>query len=480
VAALVILFVLLEPVFSSAAVDVLALGVWFLAFASARRYRTDQEKKPLVFTPRLLRMLGLAALLVVFFVALGAVAALRDRDLAWYLLGWLAADMLAPRSVALAGRLALPIETRIQNGFKRAARARLASQRDTTVIGITGSYGKTSVKFAIAEVLSQQFNVLATPASYNTPMGICKVINNDLKDWHQYLVLEMGARYPGDIRELCDIAQPDVAVLTSIGVAHLETMGSEEAIVRTKAELVECTAAGGPVVANGDDAKVVSIAARAGGPVTYVSTERDDVDLCAKDIRYDVEGCHFRVIDRNGEEADMQSTLLGRHNVTNILLALGVGRLYGLSLRQMKHAVGRLEPVPHRLNLRKEGEITVIDDAFNSNPVGARNAIEILSQFRTGNRIVVTPGMVELGARQESENRSFGEFMAGRVDLIVLVGRKQTAPILEGLVSRNFDRRRIEVVESLAEGQRLLSERLRPGDVVLYENDLPDHYDGQG
>ncbi|WP_272481769.1 glutamate ligase domain-containing protein, partial [Rhodothermus marinus] len=189
------------------------------------------------------------------------------------------------------------------------------------------------------------------------------------------------------------------------------------------------------------------------------------------------EGTRFVVRDETGTEQVFQTRLLGRHNVLNILLALAVGRIFGLRLRQMAHAVAQLRPVEHRLQLRREGPITVIDDAFNSNPVGARNALEILGQFRTGRRIVVTPGMVELGAREAEENRALGRFMAQHVDLAVLIGPRRTLPIQEGLREAGFPEDRIRVFRSLFEAQDFLKTYLQPGDVVLYENDLPDQYD---
>jgi UDP-N-acetylmuramoyl-tripeptide--D-alanyl-D-alanine ligase len=142
----------------------------------------------------------------------------------------------------------------------------------------------------------------------------------------------------------------------------------------------------------------------------------------------------------------------------------------------MKHAVARLRPVAHRLQLRKEGPITVIDDSFNSNPVGARNAIEILGQFRSGKRVIVTPGMVELGRQQEEENKKLGEFMADHVDLAVLVGENQTAPIRDGLRSAGFRDDDVVVCQSLFDARDLLQQKLKAGDVILYENDLPDQY----
>lgn len=470
----------LTSVAASAWLPAAALVLWLAVLGSARKYRSDAAKKPLVFTPRMRRLTGAVAILsVVLFGAVLGVMAGRFGWVGALLTGLLMADVLAPYLVLSGGMITKPVEIRIQEGFKRSARAKLESRTDLIIVGITGSYGKTSVKFAIEEILRRRFNVLATPGSYNTPMGICKVINNDLRRTHQYLILEMGARYPGDIIELCQIARPDLAVLTSIGVAHLETMGSIETIARTKKELIDHMKPGGPVVANADDPKVMEIACSADGPVTTVSIQSSGAELFATDISYGLEGCRF-VVTAGDERAEMRSVLLGAHNVTNILLGLAVGRLVGLRLRQMQHAVARLRPVPHRLELRQEGAITVIDDSFNSNPVGARNAVEILGRFTTGKRVIVTPGMVELGAGEREENRELGKFMADHVDLAVLVGAERTEPIREGLADADFEEDSIIVCSSLFEARDLLKERLSKGDVVLYENDLPDQYEVHG
>ncbi len=477
---LLLVGVLALPILGSHWTPALVLLAWCIAFASSRRYRRDRPKKPLVYTPRLLRLLSAAALLVLTWPVVGALLGPSFGPKGWlvYLGGWLAADLGVPVWVLLAGVLLTPIERAIQEGFKRRARQKLAARPDLTLIGITGSYGKTSTKFIIAEILSLRYQVLATPGSYNTPMGICKVINEQLRAEHQVLVLEMGIRHPGDIRELCAIAQPHIGVVTAVGPMHLETMGSLEAIAREKSELVACTRPGGPVVLNADDPRVVAMAERAQGPVWRVSVEgHPEADLVARDITYGPEGTRFIVRDETGREQVFQTQLLGRHNVLNILLALAVGRIFGLRLRQMAHAVARLRPVEHRLQLRREGPITVIDDAFNANPIGARNALEILGQFRTGRRVVVTPGMVELGDREAEENRALGRFMAQHVDLAVLIGPQRTLPIQEGLREAGFPEAQVRVFKSLFDAQEFLKTYLQPGDVVLYENDLPDQYD---
>lgn len=471
-------FAFLDPAWIAA----LALLLWTLAFISSRRYRSDREKKPLAFTSRMTRLAITAGILAVLPVALGAwsafaMAASGDvTGVFWFLVGFFAADLGAPLWVGLAAVLMIPVEQTIQDGYKRDARKRLAERPDLHIIGITGSYGKTSTKFILSEILRQKYNVLATPGSYNTPMGICIVVNNKLRPEHQVLVLEYGIRYPGDIRELTAIAQPDTSVVTTIGLAHLETMGSQDAIAQEKGTLVEDTAPGGPSVLNFDDPRVEAMRERTQGDVWGVSLEgHPEAAITASDIRYDTNGTRFTVRDDTGTEASFQTRLLGRHNVLNILLAVAVGRSMGLRLRAMAHAIRRVEPVEHRLAIRKNGDITIIDDAFNSNPVGARNAVEILGQMEGGRRVIVTPGMVELGEKQWAENETFGTHIAkSNVDLTVLVGPEQTAPIQEGLRNAQYPEDQLKVFPSLFDAQDFLTSYLQPGDIVLYENDLPD------
>jgi len=462
-------------------VAIVVLPLWTLAFISSRRYRSDQEKKPLAFTARMTRLAVATGLVAVLPLLLGGLYGAMTGSpvgILWYLLGFLVTDLGAPLWVAAGAVLTQPVETIIQEGFKRDARQRLQERPDLTLIGITGSYGKTSTKFIVAELLRQRYNVYATPSSYNTPMGLCLAINEDMKPEHQMLVLEYGIRYPGDIDELCDIAAPDVSVVTTIGLAHLETMGSQDAIAQEKGKLVDYTTEGGPTILNADDERVDAMADRASGSVWRISAAGDpDADITAHDVQYDTSGTSFRVRDDTGTEAAFHTKLLGKHNVTNVLLAVAVGRSQGLRLRQMAHAAERIEPIEHRLQLRERGAITVIDDAFNSNPVGARNAVEILGQMNGGRRVIVTPGMVELGERQWAENKTFGTHIAQHnLDLAVLIGDEQTAAIQEGLAEADFPAERVKVFPSLFEAQDFLDRQLTSGDVVLYENDLPDQY----
>jgi len=453
--------------------------LWSISFASSRRYRRDRQKKPPVYTPRLTRIAAVSTILmaVPFLLTVGRpVQSAGDLALLLSTMFW--ADLLAPLVIVLSSTLLQPVEHAIRNGFKRKARQLLSERPDLEIIAITGSYGKTSVKFAMDRILGYRFPVLATPGSYNTPMGICKVINNDLDSAHRILILEMGIRHRGDIAELCDIAKPDIAVITSVGVAHMESLGSIETIAAEKGSLLDFVRPGGHAILNADDDRVSRMGHGFTGKLWRVSTtENASAEITATQISYGPYGARFTVRDENGDACPFQTGLLGRHNVSNLLMAVAAGRIHGLRLRQMTAAIAEMKPVPHRLALRKERGISIIDDAFNSNPVGARNALEILGQFTAGRRVVVTPGMIELGDIQDEENRRFGRAMKDNVDQVILVGERQTLSIRKGLDSSGYDPDCIQTVSSLFEAQSYLERYLLPGDTVLYENDLPDQYD---
>ena len=464
----------------------LALAGWPVAFASWKLYRSVPVKKPLAWTARMRRLAGaVAAVMAVVLAAFGLDAALGGAiterlgggAAGWLvvLAGLLALDLGAPLWVLVGGLGMKPVEGRIQEGFKARARRKLAARPDLQIVGITGSYGKTSTKFVVAELLRQRYNVLATPGSYNTPMGIALVVNEGLRPEHQVLVLEMGMRYPGDIAELTSIAAPDVAVVTSVGVAHLETMGSVEAIAKEKGSILAGMKPGGTAVLNGDDSFVRGMTGRE-GKTLRVSLGDGPGEITGRDLRYGPDGMTLTVRDETGAEATFTTKLLGAHNALNVLLGVAVGRAFGIRLRALAQAAARLQPVAHRLALREENGVLVLDDAFNSNPVGAKSAAEVLGAFTGGRRVCVTPGMVELGPRQDAENRAFGETLARHADLVVLVGERQTAPIREGLAAAGFPDEQVRVVPSLYAARDVLGTWLRPGDVVLYENDLPDQY----
>lgn len=490
----VVIFVLLlfmsNTITGSTVIIILSLFGFFW-FGPFDYYRGEKSKKPLVFTPRMIRLsipyvlLGLILPVGITYMSYtGNIPFTRyvlqndtlyPADMYILSFGWVLGNALMPFFIFIAGLLTKPIENYVHRHFIKLAKGKLAHMPDLTVIGITGSYGKTSTKFMIRDLLSERYSVCATPASYNTPMGICKVINNDLQSHHQVLILEMGARYKGNIDELCNIAEPNIAVVTNVGIAHLETFGSQDAIAETKSSIVKRTKSRGKSVLNADDERVRKMAdLRDDLEITMAGI--DDGDIRAQDIEYSEKGMKFTVTV--GEESESFSMkLLGKHIVQDMLLAAGVAHSMGIRLKTMALAAGRMQPVEHRLELKEQGELTVIDDAFNSNPVGAQNAVEILSQFKNGKRIIITPGMIELGELQVEKNRQFGQQIGkANLDLVILVGKNQTKAIKEGISSTGFNMEHVKTANSLYEANRIMQDAATEGDIVLYENDLPDSF----
>lgn len=492
-----LLFFLSERLTITAATWVLSLFTLFW-FGSATRYKPDKDKKPLVYTARMKRLAATLGVIFIFFVFividlsfsgrfLNTPIVIRDTGSAlliaepyFLLFGLVVADMSLPFFLFLSAFLMKPVEKRVHNRFKKKARKKLSSLPGLKVIAITGSYGKTSTKYMIHALLQERYSVCMTPGSYNTPMGICKVINDDLEARHQVLLLEMGARYEGNIRELCNIAQPDVAVITNVGKAHLETFGSKETIIREKSTLAKELKPGGVLVLNGDDENVAAMAALSPGTdITLAGINNGSVR--ASDISYNEKGTRFTLTwlhdNEIVNEQQIKIKLLGVHNVQNFLLAAAVAHKFDIRPGTIAHAAGRIEPVEHRLELKNQNGLIIIDDAFNSNPVGARNALDILASFSSGRKIIITPGMIELGDLQDKENQEFGKYIAkANLDLIILVGKEQTQPIQNGILEVQPGADNIRVVSSLFEANDLVKEYAREGDVILYENDLPDTF----
>ena len=470
----------------------IALFIWgFYWFSSIKDFRAEKIKKPLVYTSRVKRLMvplvALVLFLPIYFTFWSYTGIIPFNwqipstydpgflsfEVVLLVFGWLITAILIPFFILVAGNITKPVELNIQNGFKKQARIKLASMPHLKVIAITGSYGKTSIKFMIKDLLKERYSVCFTPGSFNTPMGICKVINNDLQAHHQVLILEMGARYAGNIQELCDIAQPDVSIVSNVGLAHLETFGSQEIIAKEKGTIVDNLDAGGVCVLNADDPKVINMG-KERSEISRILVGLDTGDIRATNITYDTNGTYFDVLFENDTQK-FRTKLLGAHNVQNLLLAIGVAQHFGIRKKTMVIAAQTIEPVKHRLELKQVGNLFVIDDAFNSNPIGAKNAVEILSQFKNRKRFIITPGMIELGEIEEEENYKFGQAIGeADLDYVILVGHERTKPIRDGVENSSRKTSNIYVVDSLFAANDIVKENAEAGDVVLYENDLPD------
>ena len=455
--------------------------IWIAAYVALFLLRSPQkEKKPLVFTGRAIRLLAAMILLLLGACVPGAAALLGSgsRAAAFFLFAGLMLLNLVPFALALAANaLMTPFESVINRWYYNDARRKIRQMPRLNVIGITGSFGKTSTKTMLQRMLAEEFHVLMTPESYNTPMGVTKVIRSALTPVHEMFVVEMGARQPGDIRELCELAAPKFGILTAIGEQHLETFHDIETIIRTKHELIESLPPDGAAFLNMDNKHIRALADLTPVKKIFYGIDSDGLHYSAKNIRVSSAGSAFDFCAPDGRQKTFQTKLLGKHNIYNIVAAAAVACEFGIDLAMLAAVVKNLEPVAHRLELKKTANnLTIIDDAYNSNPVGAHSALDVLSSMTGGQRILITPGMVELGAREYELNYSFGKHAADACDYIILVGERQTTPIQEGLKAANYPEERRYVAKNLTGATRHLWTFVKPGDIVMYENDLPDTY----
>lgn len=438
-------------------------------------------KKPLVVTARVRRIFGVMALLTLivsggvfawaYFQAGGVLNAL------FYVAVATVGLYCVSHMIVLAAIWILkPVEARINKGYYDDAARILAGMHGLTVVGITGSYGKTSTKHYLNRILTEHFEVLMTPGSYNTTLGVIRTIREMMKPYTQVFICEMGAKQPNDIKEICDLVHPAVGIVTAVGPQHLESFKTIENVQRTKFELVDALPANGLAVVNNDFPMIASRKVD-NVPVVRYGVTNTDARCVAKDIAYGPTGTDFTMVMADGSEHRFHTRLVGECNVSNLLAAIVVAQHLGVPAEKIRRAVDRIEPVEHRLSMKRTpGGITIIDDAFNSNPSGSSMALDVLSGMTGGKRIVITPGMIELGDSQWELNMQFGKKIAETADVAIVVGEYNRDAIVEGIQSVNNPSLRMELVDTFKASQELLATFVAPGDYILYENDLPDTF----
>lgn len=384
--------------------------------------------------------------------------------------------LLLPFFVLLGHILTLPFENSIKRWYYNNAAKKLSTRDNLVRIGVVGSYGKTSTKFILGTILQEKRNTLVTPSSINTPMGIARVIREQLTAEHELFVAEMGERYKGDITELCDLVKPHYGIITAIGKQHLDTFGSYEVVIDTISELLHALPQNGAVFINGDnsDCRRIYNACTLENKFLY-GLEGEDLFIKAVDIKVGISGSTFTLITREGEQICCQTALLGKHNVGNITGAAAIAKYLGVPMKQISVGIEKIKPIEHRLQLI-QGAVTVIDDSYNANPAGTKAALDVLKEFAPARRIIVTPGMVELGIEEEVLNEAFGHDIAVSTDIAILVGTDRVEPIRKGLLAAGFSECNIVQVNTLEKAVKNLPHYAIPGSVVLFANDLPDNY----
>ena len=448
--------------------------ICIIAILKILRYKSI---KPLVYTSRAKRLIITHILAKIALMTLCYY--LIDNPIVVLIVSH-SIDLFTPIILIVSNFCIYPLEKYIQYSYYRDASKKLMKLNISKIIGITGSYGKTSTKHFLNTIMSSKYNTLMTPASYNTLMGVVKTIREHLSFCHDVFIVEMGAKKKNDIQAIADLVYPHIGIITSIGPQHLETFKTMNNIMSTKFELAYSLRQSGHIVLNMDspyvkDAKLPSYIT----PI-YYSIKDKNADFYACNSVYNHEGMIFKICYDSIQSHSIETSLLGKHNLSNILASFCVANLCGLKEKEIIYGIRRLKPPKHRLELKKiSNDVTIIDDSYNSNPEGASMALEVLSKIPGNKKIIITPGMIELGYKEHYYNKKLGQEIASCCEKVILVGKKQALYVHEGIKestnSMNFDIcKDLYLADNLKEANNYLSSIIESGDVVLYENDLPD------
>ena len=439
-----------------------------------------KQKKKLVFTNRIKRLIVICVLLFsLFFIPLCV------NSFVGYI-SVLVGIALSPLIVFIAYFISLPIENSIRKKFMNEAHELVKANDDLYVLGITGSFGKTSVKYYLHRILQEKFSVCMTPESFNTAMGATLTIKNDLKNIDDIFICEMGARRVGDIKEICDIVDPVGAIITDVGNMHLDTFKNIENVCKTKFELVDAACINnkdsklgkGIVLLNGDNDLIRERANsyKFENKNVYFYGLNNSNDFYASDISVSAKGTKFKLNSKSFKDETFETKLLGKYNIINLVAAISYAMLLGVDIESIKNAVKSIEGVPHRLQILSYGKDDIlIDDAYNSNPKGARNAVDVISEFDDYKKIIITPGMVELNDKQDEENESFAEYAGKLVDYAVVVGSTNKESLIKGF-EKTMSKDRIINFYKIEDAIQYVINNIKDKKVILLENDLSDNY----
>ena len=475
----IILFLLVYVVDDKHILDLVLIGSMFIyIFGIVNEYRKNKEnqnKLPLKATGRIKRLF--ITYVLIYGIAIYFTAITKDMAVLPLLLILLSLLLgFVYYIIQIANIIDTPLNKLDYYYYLNKAKKKLREHAGLEVVGITGSYGKTSSKNILNEILSSKYITRPTPKNYNTPYGLMMTINNYLDKFDQVLIAEMGAYTRGDIQKLCDFVKPKYGILTIIGEAHMETFGSQENIRKTKFELIESLPSDGIAILNMDDKLQVEYELKNNVKVKWIAIDNKKADVYATNVKCNHNGmsfdCHF-----NGEKVHLKTRLLGSYNIYNILASVALGLEMGIDINDIKSSVATLKSTEHRLELKKVGDIYMLDDAYNSNPIGASGALDVLKSMY-GTRVVVTPGMIELGKLEKEKNYEFGKKIAESADYVILIGEKKTKVIYDALIDSNFDKDNIFVLNNVSDSYSVINALKEDGvDIyALYENDLPDMY----
>lgn len=451
----------------------LALAVLLLLFRIFLNVKTRKKSiKKLVFTARVKR-LYIAAILLLGVFLYGSIFSFYTLFGEVSRVLCITMSAVSPVLAVAAWLITCPIEKAAARRYINDAERILKSQSKLTVVGITGSYGKTTTKFILNRILSEKFNTVCTPQSFNTPMGVVRTVRTLIKPQTQIFICEMGAKAVGDIKEICDIVSPDYGIITSVGEQHIETFKSVDNVFKTKFELADAVSYKGGITLANLDSEGIKARADLRNDVVYFG---NGTNYSVSNVFCGEAGTTFDLC-LDGDTFTVSTRLLGLHSVSDILAAAAMAHILGVGDNDIKFAISSLKPTEHRLELKNyiNGSL-LIDDAYNSNPEGCLEAIRVLGSFSGKKKVIVTPGLIELGDREYDCNYALALQATKYCDIIILVGKNRSKPMLDAINTTDFNKENVYTVSSFKEAMEVYAPMANAQSVVLLENDLPDNY----
>lgn len=423
-------------------------------------------KKPLVITQRVKRIFGVAFVLAI----LEALALVKINSLVAFII----LIQLAPFDLIMSNILLQPYENKTQKGFLDEAKENL-KKCNPIVIGITGSYGKTSTKHILAHILSGNLPVLFTPGSVNTEMGVCRIAREKLQPQHKFFIVEMGAYFRGSIKKLCDFVNPKHGIITAVGQTHYEHFKTQETIAATKFELGECVQKNnGQLIINTNQ-----IEERFVPKDMNLIKVGDGNNIFISDIKQTNDGLSLKY-HKDGNSYDVFAPIYGEHHAQNIALAITLALQLGMDIDTVISMLKTLPQINHRLEVKRQpNDVIIVDDAYNSNIKGFKSGLDLLQKLDVKRRILITPGMVELGAKHDEQHEEVGKYAGTRVDVAIVILPKRIPTFIKGFNETKKEGTQLITMNSFSEAQKWMQDNLKAGDIVLLENDLPDVYENQ-
>ncbi|MFA5917818.1 MAG: UDP-N-acetylmuramoyl-tripeptide--D-alanyl-D-alanine ligase [Candidatus Gracilibacteria bacterium] len=380
-----------------------------------------------------------------------------------------------PIYMIIANLLLIPIDKYLKKQIIQNAKNKLDNLRknkNLKIIGITGSYGKTSEKEILETVLKESFKVITTSGNKNTPLGISELILNELDETYDIFIVEMGAYYMGDIKEICDLVNPEIGILTGITLQHLERFGNLDNIIKTKFELIESIDTNGLAILDCSNENIKK------GLQERKNTLKVKNILeinSPENITYldNLAGISF-----NYDKNIIETKLLASHSANQIIIAYEVAKYLKVPAKKILDSVKNINYIKHRLELiyNPNSNLYIVDDSFNGNFEGVKSTIELLKNIKGHRRLYLTPGLVELGKETFKIHHEIGKMLADAADKVLLIDTPATKSIYNGLIDKGFDKNNITVYRTTTEAHNDLKNILISEDVIIFQNDWTDNY----